>query len=350
MTDRDRRPAATGPASNGGRGAWRRRSWLTVKFVVTIGLAGWIIGLVDWSTFWRTVGGSSLWLLGLVMLLQLVGVTLSAFKWQQLLVVHAIRYSLPRLLGWYLVGSFLNHFLPSTVGGDGYRIYKTWGNERTKGASVLAIVLERLTGLGALAGLGYAAAVVLHFTGGGTLVSSVAGFGALGFAAVGVVLWLGSRPGVVEWLKQSRIGRYLEGLAALALDFRDQPGKIGVVAAVSVIFHVNKLAVVWLLLYNLGTAVNPLELLVAVLIVEMAGLLPISLGGLGVVEGSFILVMAQFGVAEEVALAAMLLRRVLMTPLYLAGAILYLLNGREDNGGRAAAGPSRLRAEPLQVK
>lgn len=339
-----------GAAPPGVERPWRRRLGLALKLTVTLGLSAWIISLVDWREFANIVGRSSPWIIVLVTALRFGGVVLSSIKWRQLLVVHGVRYRLARLLRWYLVGSFLNHFLPGSIGGDGYRIYKTWDNQRSRGVAVLAVALERITGMSALAALGYSAAVILYLGTGGSVAASVAGAGSLCLVAGILAIALSSRLQVVRRLRGSRYGKYLEGAGALAADFRVQPRRTALVVGLSFAFHLNKLVAVWLLLHTLGATVNPLELMTALFVVELAGLLPVSLGGLGIVEGSFMLVMGQFGVAGEVALATMLLLRVLMLPFYLAGAAFYILGDRTSGhepsradlaGGDAAAGGPR---------
>lgn len=345
------------PRSSDGEGAarttWRstlRKSSLTaLKLIVTIGLSVWIVGLVDWHEFRAILEGTSLWILALVTAMRFGGLALSSFKWQQLLAIHAARFRFGLLLRWYLVGSFLNHFLPSSIGGDGYRIYRTWDNDRGRAAALFAVLMERTTGMAALGILGYAAAVALYLRDGGTAAASVAGLGSVALVVGLAALALSSRFRLVDRVRLTRYGKHLDGLEAFARDFRDAPRKTSVVVGASFIFHLNKLLAVWLLLFALGGVASPLQIIVALLIAELAGLVPISLGGLGVLEGSFILVMGQFGVAEEISLATMLLLRVLMIPFYLAGAVFYFFGGGRDDrtesvnaaqprgGGRAGA-------------
>lgn len=308
--------------------AWRGRLWLAVKLVVTAGVSAWIVALVDWTQVWAAFLRSSPWIILLVVTLRFGGIVISAVKWKRLLAIHDVFYRLASLLRWYLVGSFLNHFLPSSIGGDGYRIYKTWDNERGRGASVLAVALERITGMVALATLGYVGGLVLVINRPNSIASAVAVAGTVGLLGLGLGTALSRRLNLMDRLRSSRLGKYVEGLRALVADLRDEPRGIAVVLGLAFIFHVNKLLATWLLLYTLGASIGPLELLVVLVVVELAGVLPISLGGLGVVEGSFVVAMGQFGVADEKSLAAMLLLRVLMLPAYLAGGTFYFLGDR----------------------
>lgn len=308
----------------------RRRLVLALKLAVTVGLSAWIVSFVDWSQFWSVLIASKLWVIGLVMLMRFGGLTVSSFKWQQLLAIHGLRYRLGQLLRWYLVATFLNHFLPTSIGGDGYRVYKTWSNGRGKTCAVFAILVERATGLAALIVLGYAAAIATYSIGGDPVAGAIAAGGTIGLPiALGAIL-LAIRLRLFGALTRSRFWpAKLAGLSALAGDFRDHPKKSALVVVISFVFHVNKILVVWLIMYALGATANLLELTVAILAVEVVGLLPISLGGLGVVEGSFIYVMGHYGISQEIGLATMLLRRVLSIPASLVGAGLYFIGDRD---------------------
>jgi uncharacterized protein (TIRG00374 family) len=285
---------------------------------------------VDWSQFWSALKGSKLAVIGLVVLMRFGGLTLSSFKWQQLLAIHGLQYRLAQLLQWYLVGTFLSHLLPTSIGGDTYRVYKTWHNGRGKACAVVAIVVERATGVAALFLLGYAAAIATYLNQGDPVAGTIAAVGTIGLAlALGFAL-MATRFRLLGVLRRSRLWpAKLSELPALAGDFRDHPRKSALVGLISFVFHVNKILVIWLLLYALGATANPLELTVAVLAVDVMGALPISLGGLGVVEGSFIYLMGHYGISQEIGLATMLLMRVLMLPFVLVGAGLYFMGGRD---------------------
>ncbi len=318
-------------AMEGRRGSSAQRwTLLAVKLAVTIGLSAYIIAFLDWSQFWSVLTDSKLAVIGLVVLMRFGGLTLSAFKWQQLLAIHGLQYRLGRLLRWYLVGTFLNHFLPTSIGGDGYRVYKTWHNGRGKACAVVAIVVERATGMAALFLLGYAAAIATYLSQADPVAGTIAAVGTIGLPLALCVALIAIRFRLLGALTQSRFWpARLTELPALAGDYRDHPRKSALVGLISFVFHVNKILVIWLLLYALGATANPLELTVAVLAVEVMGLLPISLGGLGVVEGSFIYLMGHYGISREIGLATMLLMRVLLLPFVLVGAGLYFIGGRD---------------------
>ncbi len=308
----------------------RRRALLVLKLAVTIGLSSWIVSFVDWPQFWGVLAESKLSVIVLVVLMLFGGLTVSAYKWQQLLAIHGLRYRLSQLVRWYLVATFLNHFLPTSIGGDGYRVYRTWHNGRGKGCAVVAILVERVTGFVALLFLGYAAAIATYLRHGDDLAGTVALIGTIGLPLALVAILVSIRFRLLGVLTRSwHWPVRLTSLSALAGDFSDHPRESALVGVISFVFHANKILVVWLLLYALGAKASLLELTVAVLVVEVVGLLPISLGGVGVVEGSFIYVMGHSGISEEIGLATMLLMRVLMIPYSLVGGGLYFIVDRD---------------------
>lgn len=302
---------------------------ILIKLAVTAAACAWILSLVNWTQFWNTVRGATHGILVAVVVMRFGGLTLSAYKWQQLLALHGPAFPLGRLVRWYLVATFLNHFLPTSIGGDAFRVYRTLHNQRSRSCAVFAVLMERATGLLALLALGLAAGLLALPARPDAVVRVVtalcgAGIG-LGLAAV----WLGPRLIRWEWLPgRGRWGGWLGQIAELAADFRRQPRRSALIAALSFLFHLNKLCAAWLVLYALGAPLDPLGLTLTVVAVEVIGLLPISLGGLGIVDGSFIYLAGWFGVGAEPALAAMLLLRVLNLPLSLAGAYFYVLGDR----------------------
>ena len=320
----------------------RRRLLFAIKLAVTLTLCGWIVAHVDWTQFWSIVRGSVFWIIGVVVLMRLGGVVISAFKWQQLLAIHDVRYNLGRLIRWYFVALFFNHFLPTSIGGDGYRIYKTFDNPRGKACAVLSVFVERITGLAALVTLGYASAIVLYLRDADSVAGTVVALVSAGFALGILGTWVTYRFSLVDKISATRFWpKPMNTLLSLASDFRRQPGRSALVGLISFIFHVNKICVIWLLLLALGTQVNILTLTVAVVAVELIGLLPITLGGFGLVEGSFIYTMGHYGVNGEVALATMLMMRVLMVPFAMVGAYFYFAGERPQKSVSSAGERSR---------
>src|SRR5207245_8038625 len=79
-----------------------------------------------------------------------VGVILSAFRWQRVLLLFDVRRPLRTLFSHYLVGLLAGNVLPSTIGGDVVRIARASNTVGSSKVSFASVVLERLTGFVAL--------------------------------------------------------------------------------------------------------------------------------------------------------------------------------------------------------
>ena len=128
------------------------KRWLIggAKFIVTVTLCWLIVSWIDWQIFLAAVANAHYGMLFAVFLLGIFMRMLSAWKWQILLIGHGIHFPLIALIRWYFIGAFFNTFLPTNIGGDGYRLFKTYDNPKGKARAIGALLLERITGVLAL--------------------------------------------------------------------------------------------------------------------------------------------------------------------------------------------------------
>ncbi|MGI9488157.1 MAG: lysylphosphatidylglycerol synthase transmembrane domain-containing protein [Geminicoccaceae bacterium] len=334
MADAEMPPTRHGsPAGRGTSAAGRSAvtSWLIggAKLLVTLVLCWLIISWIDWRAFVATLENAHYGLMAVVFVLSLFGIVVSAWKWQILLHGHDIHFSLPTLVRWYFIAAFFNAFLPTNIGGDGYRLLKTCDNPKGKARAVAALLLERTTGVLTLGFMGYLAAAAVWFQSGNALAGSLAAIGTIGGIMGLAGLALMWRFGSLGPLSRIRgLKTIIETGSEVIVEWKEQGARLGAVMILSLAFHGLRIGFIWLLILALGTAVDPVELTVALFAVEVAAMLPISIGGLGVMEGSFVYVMGAFGLGSEAGLASMLMLRVLTLVLGLIGALLYLGGGR----------------------
>lgn len=86
----------------------------------------------------------------------------SSRKWQIFLAADSIRVSVWRLFQSHLIGSFFNLFLPSTIGGDVYRVADIGGKTDKMAGTAASIIADRITGFLALAIYGLAASAIVR--------------------------------------------------------------------------------------------------------------------------------------------------------------------------------------------
>ena len=92
------------------------------------------------------------WLAG-AWLLMLASNVLGAYQWARLLSAVEIHIPFWKVCSYYHVGVFFNNFLPANIGGDIARVADASRYGPTRAAAVSSVVVDRLIGTVALAGL-----------------------------------------------------------------------------------------------------------------------------------------------------------------------------------------------------
>jgi len=315
------------------------RSWLAkpgarvlfwVKLAVAAILIGVLLSFVDWRQSLHLLGELELLLTLTAAALLAVGVALSTVKWQVLLVAHGIRVSVGRLLRYYCIGSFFSNFLPSNVGGDIVRVTLMYreGSLAIIGASIL---MERLTGLFVLLFLSAVGLLIRSrsLAEAGVLLpmwlSMLAMSGALGAA-----VFLGNQIG--RWLRApleserlvARLVLVLIKIADALTYYQQQRKAIFVAILLSVVFYISLVLFQYSVILSVGAAISLLDVALIAPLIALVSFVPISINGLGLAEGAFVLFFTQAGLSPEEALAAAVLRRVLMTGYSLLGGLFWL--------------------------
>ncbi len=123
---------------------------LITKVVLSILLIYYALRSVDFFLIISSLKSARPRLIGVAAALIAVGYLISALRWQILLKSQNITISLLDLVKMYLVGSFFNNFLPTTIGGDVVRTYDVSKVADSIPRSFAVIIVERLTGIFAL--------------------------------------------------------------------------------------------------------------------------------------------------------------------------------------------------------
>lgn len=306
---------------------------LTLKFVVTLLLVWWIVTQVEWNGFVDNLQHYSWGLIAATVFLWLTMLFTSVWKWDLLLGVHGLKYPYWLLYKWYMIAAFFNQFLPSMIGGDGYRIYKTLGNGKHRACAVLPVFIERATGLSSLLVMGTIGAGLDYAASGNTLSywSLVVGCAWAVGMVVGGVCWFGG------WFNKLAELKFcpspIRSLIKHGDDYNRQPWAVIWSILLSFAFHAQRIVIFWLLVWGLGVEVTFNQIAVVAAATMVIGMLPISLGGWGLVDGSFMVLMGFYGVSPEAGLTATLMSRVTVVWVAIIGGVMYAVDkGKPEHG------------------
>jgi uncharacterized protein (TIRG00374 family) len=309
----------------------RRAALITSKVAVTILVVAVLIGRLDLGEVAGLLVGVRPGPLVMAVALLAGSHMVVALVWRYLLEGVGVATSMERAIRLYYAGLFLNNFFLGSVGGDSYRVYGLYREIGTGRAALAATLLERIVGLVALFLLGVAAIafryqtlpaayrmLLLFLTGGGAL---------LGLAII-------LTPGLVKTLAKpvlrltgGRLRERIEGVLD-AMRRGGRPGPIAVAVAVTLAAQGIRIWTHWWCASALGIQVAVADVFVAIPLVAVVAGLPISVGGLGVREGSGVLLLAPIGIAEPAAVAMEFLAYLVGVTTSLIGGFAFLL-GRE---------------------
>lgn len=261
-------------------------------------------------------------------LLLLLGQSVAALRWKVVLGPGSPRWGyLTRL---YYVGGFFSLFLPTVVGGDVVRAAAAAQATRRPGGVIASVLIDRMLGVLALVGYGLLGLLLAP-----ELVRRLAQASTLHLPAAGVVA--GALVGLMALVLVARRVLQLPRVRATALDgwraFRDlarSPRTL--LTAVLLGFVVQGLYI--LLWVVLAEAVRlPVEgrmLLLSVPVVSVFAMLPVTLNGLGVREGAWLLLLGASGIPDNRIVGFSLLFFITNLLTGLVGGALFVVRGTAE--------------------
>ncbi len=297
---------------------------LVVKAVISLSLIGVLLFNVNWQEVWQKLALLNPWITMSAFSLMVLQFPISAWKWQRSLQIHNLEYGFGFLQKVLCIGFFFNNFLPTSIGGDGYRVIKTIPDEGYKSRAISAVLFERILGLAALVCIGFVGALFVVRDSSTELVPTYIGLFVVG-AITGLMCLLLIKIGLLKplqnWiLKIKKIDILTHNLGHIVRNHK----KTIEVVLISIFFQVIAVAVIYLLFAAVGITQLYVKCALIAAIVGIASMLPISINGLGLVEGAFVAVAIQLGIDYDQAVIVAFMMRILVLPISLVCGLIYL--------------------------
>jgi len=283
--------------------------WTLLRWLVPLGLIGFMLSQVNWDEILPLLAQVSWMSLAAAFLFFLLSQFIIAVRWGYLLRVQEIDIPLTRLAWLVLVGAFASNFLPSTVGGDVVKMAALAQGQAKRAVAVASVAADRLFNLAAMF---FWLPSALALGGWNPLLET----GAASSSAL-------TRAPFVEKM-WGRVKRVFEAGRV----WFTSPRTVVVALALSWLSIGASFVSFWIVTLALGISVTFWQAAGVAVISYFAALLPISVNGLGLLEGSVTaLLVAQGASLEQGVAAAVLIRFVTLAVSLLGGA--RLLSHRE---------------------
>jgi len=203
-------------------------------------------------------------------------------------------------------------------------MYRIFHSLRSKAAAVIPVVIDRIIGILILFFLGFLAAIVSFYQHRNdiSLLGIIVGFS--GSFLFLLILCLLIQENSYNWLLKnhyipSKMKKVIEHLG----EYHRQQKTFFHFIAVSILFYLILFFYSLLLIRAIGEPCSVFSLSLVMMLSIVIATLPISINGIGLMDGSFIYLISKFGVAYESAVIFMLLYRALSTGISLLGGFSY---------------------------
>jgi glycosyltransferase 2 family protein len=312
------------------------RSSFVLRVLVSAGLLALLLAFVDRADLARRLGGLNPGYLVLLVGMATADRLLMAWKWWLLVRGREAAVSLGAAIRAYYMASFAGWFLPMTLGADAVRVAALAGEGRTPGL-VASVVLERTVGalaqgvlavisLGTLVALGLGAEIGPgeRWAVGGGLLAAFLAF-PLSFR---VAAWMARRlPG------ESAGRRLLRKLSEAYASYGSSRTLVVAFFGLTLLEGCFPVAIHYYVGRALSLDPGWTFYIATVPLVFMVARLPVSLGGLGVLELSFVYLAMHLGLGRTEAFSIAVVAEGLMIVCLLPGAIAYLFPARGGTRG-----------------
>ena len=261
----------------------------------------------DRAVFVRTLQALPLHLFLGCVGLYFLGHVISTVRWQRLLLAEGIRLPFWRLALVYFEGAFFNLFLPTLIGGDIVRGYAIYRITRGHDASIASILVDRLSGFAALilialVALGLAYREVRD----PQVAAMILGVAAAFFAMIAVLLnerVKACASGLLRGMGLTRFQVKLQGLVEALHRYRRHHRALGQALLLSALLQALIIVTYYLIGAGLNLGVPMAYFFLYVPLITFVAMLPVSVAGLGVREGSAVYFFAKVGVDAAAALS-----------------------------------------------
>lgn len=260
--------------------------------------------------------------------LVLVALVIGACRWWQLLRKADVQLGVLPLARIYAVSTFSNTFLPTAVGGDVTRALLVVRRGPLLTRTALTIVVDRLGGLLGLIGMAWIAYIFQPSTvphGARVFLAWVTGAVFVGSLLALTAVFRGSGP--VRALVPRRLVSVASQWRSLLRNYASDPVTVIILVVSSLLYQ----ALISMQLVMLARAIDvPLSFATAAVVlalVTVVTLIPISIGGFGVREGSYVVLLAGASIAATEATLVSVLSVATLFLASLPGAFMLVRSG-----------------------
>ncbi|SFE89309.1 hypothetical protein SAMN05192532_105193 [Alteribacillus iranensis] len=298
-----------------------------VRLLISGGALIFLAFYIDWSEFTNYVARAHFGYMLSAFLAVHLCIWISGYKWY-ILCRQEDNVRFFQCLRWYYIGFFFNNFLPGSLGGDGARMY--YAGKKIGGARAVASVVTERVFAGIALFLVMMVGLLSANRSGSFLFEMVMVFA---MCVIAYNLLFNYR---FTLLMKKRFGEK----TAKFYDTIHSYKKLRLfleLLCFSIVFQVCFVWVTDLLYRSMGVSIPFITQLGFVSLISALTMIPVSINGLGIREGSYAYLFMLIGVEQSVSVAVSLLFFVIVLAATSIGGVFYLLERGERGSAEKTA-------------
>ncbi|WP_228767039.1 MULTISPECIES: lysylphosphatidylglycerol synthase transmembrane domain-containing protein [Thiomicrorhabdus] len=291
-----------------------------IKILLSAAIIGFIFYKFPMDSVWDTILSANIGLLLAALAFQILSQTVAAYRWSLIMGILKFDHPFSFYFRSYFKGSLFNQMLPTSVGGDAYRIAELTAHGGLVQEAFYGVFIDRIVGLFGLLLLNLLANLIES----DLLPEEV-------FWSINIVILLAISGLIVlllirkvHLLQRYKVTRFFFFLSERSRLIYRTPKRINQQIGLSILIHLLSMIAI----FGIGHSVGINEPLVTYLVLIppaiLLTILPISFAGWGVREGALVALFLLIGVDQTQVLAMSLLYGVILILSALPGLYFYL--------------------------
>lgn len=110
----------------------------------------WLVTRQNWQVMIEKSSDISLWAVAASLFFFILSHLFNTLRWYSLLWAQGVEINYKKALQIVWAGNFVSNFLPSTVGGDGFRMLAVYSYTKRKSLSIGSVILDRVINMSAM--------------------------------------------------------------------------------------------------------------------------------------------------------------------------------------------------------
>ncbi len=282
---------------------------VVIKLAVSIGLFAFLFSNVDISEMLSKLKTADIRFVLLAALLLILNYIVSSVRWKELLIFpNSKKTSLGYLTTLYFTGSFFNNFMPTSVGGDVYKVLKLGKKIDSKTNAFTATFMERFLG------------VVVLF-----LISTVSFIRLLGWASLIAAITLVISIYISLYALKFLSKRYkiVKNIIDSVKQYKNHRHALHAAFLASFLVQIFAILSQYYVFVSLGLHPAVIYSMFALPLITLVGFFIPSLNGIGIQDALYVSMFSVIGISAESALTASVLYHILRLVVSLIGGVLY---------------------------